>query len=150
MGSLENTTSYTLRTACRSSRVSPYRKSPTLLGKVTGGLGGIYSLVGYFSDILSYARLFALGLVGTVIALVANQMGAMVMGIAIIGYPLGIIVAVLFHLFNLGIGLLSAYVHNARLQFVEFFGKFYEGSGKLFKPLGSNTKYVRIENNGGK
>jgi V/A-type H+-transporting ATPase subunit I len=120
------------------------RKNKGIMGKITGGFGGIYSIVNYFSDILSYARLFGLGLVGAVIGMVANQIGGMLMGIAVIGPVLGIIVMVIFHALNLAIGLLSAYVHNARLQFVEFFGKFYEGSGKPFVPFGRNTKYVTI------
>lgn len=120
------------------------RKNKGIFGKITGGFGGLYSLINYASDILSYARLFGLGLVGAVIAMVANLMGGMLIGIPILGWPLGILVAIFFHIFNLAIGLLSAYVHNARLQFIEFFGKFYEGGGRTFVPLGSNLKYVKI------
>lgn len=121
------------------------RKKKGFFGKLSGGFGGIYGLVNYFSDILSYARLFGLGLVGAVIAMVANLMGGMLFAVPVVGYPLGIIVMVFFHVFNLAIGLLSAYVHNARLQFVEFFGKFYEGGGREFTPLGSRTTYVKIK-----
>jgi V/A-type H+-transporting ATPase subunit I len=115
-----------------------------ILGKIVGAISGVYSLVGYFSDVLSYARLFAIALVGSVIGLVANTMGAMFFGIPVIGYPLGIIIAILFHTINLGLGLLGAYVHGARLQFIEFFSKFYRGEGKLFTPVGGNLKYTRI------
>ena len=121
------------------------RKGKGIGGKLSGGFGGIYSLVGYFSDVLSYARLFGLGLVGAVIAMIANIMAGMLFGIPVVGIPLGILIALVFHVFNLALGLLSAYVHNARLQFVEFFGKFYEGGGRPFTPLGGGTKYVRIK-----
>ena len=121
------------------------RNGKGIFGKLAGGFGGLYSLVNYVSDILSYARLFGLGLVGAVIAMVANIIAGMLFGIPIIGIPIGILVALVFHAFNLALGLLSAYVHNARLQFVEFFGKFYEGGGKEFTPLGNNTKHIKIK-----
>jgi len=114
------------------------------IGKAVGGFGGVYScFVGYFSDILSYARLFGLGLVGAVIAMVANEMAAMMSGNPIL-MVFGIIVALALHAFNLAIGLLSAYIHNARLQFIEFFSKFYEGDGVIFNPMGGNLRYTRI------
>ncbi|MDE7107559.1 MAG: hypothetical protein K2O39_04475, partial [Clostridiales bacterium] len=58
-------------------------------------------------------------------------------------YVVGAIVLAVLHLFNLGLGVLSAYVHDARLQFLEFYGKFYDGGGRLFAPLGQKTKYIR-------
>ena len=121
------------------------RKKKGFFGKVTGSFGGIYSLVGYFSDIVSYARLFGLALVGAVVAMVGNTMGEMLFAIPFIGIPIGILVALLFHAFNLALGLLSAYVHGARLQFVEFFSKFYLGEGKVFKPTSANLKYTRLK-----
>jgi len=120
------------------------RKKKGIMGKLSGGFAALYSLVNYFSDILSYARLFGLGLVGAVIATVANSMGAMLLPMPILGIPLAILVAVMFHAFNLAIGLLSAYVHNARLQFIEFFSKFYQGGGKQFVPMGSELRYTKI------
>ncbi|MCL2539937.1 MAG: V-type ATP synthase subunit I [Firmicutes bacterium] len=122
------------------------RKNKGFFGKITGGIAGVYSLVNYAGDILSYARLFAIGLVGAVIATVANRMGVMVFDIPGVGIPLGILVAVVFHSFNVGLAVLGAYVHNARLQFVEFFGKFYTGEGTPFAPMGTNTKYVILKN----
>lgn len=121
------------------------RNKKGIPGKLSGGFGALYSLVNYFSDILSYARLFGLGLVGAVIASVANTMGGMLFAIPIIGIPLAILVAAIFHAVNLAIGLLSAYVHNARLQFIEFFSKFYQGGGKQFVPMGSGLKYTKIK-----
>ncbi len=114
-------------------------------GYCLGMFSGAYKLVNYFSDILSYARLFGVGLVGCVIAYVANFLCSMFSGAGVIGLILGGIIAVLFHALNIALSLLSAYIHNARLQFVEFFGKFYEGSGTPFVPMASKLRYARIQ-----
>ena len=120
------------------------RKAKTIMGKIIGGFSGGYSLVGYFSDVLSYARLFGLALVGAVIAMVANIMGGLFTGMWFT-WPIAIVIAVAFHTFNLGLACLSAYIHNSRLQFIEFFGKFYEGNGTIFMPIGSQLQYVKIK-----
>ncbi len=93
---------------------------------------------------LSYSRLLALGLATGVIASVVNQMGSM-LGKSVAGVILFIVVFIIGHAMNLAINLLGAYVHTNRLQFVEFFGKFYEGGGKPFEPFESDTKYVTIQ-----
>ena len=108
-----------------------------------GGFSGLYGLVNLLSDVLSYARLFGLGLASGAIGMAFNTLGSMFFSIPIAGYAIGIIILVPLHAFNLGIGVLGAYVHNARLQFLEFYGKFYEGGGRLFAPLGERTKYIR-------
>lgn len=113
-------------------------------GYVVGMFSGAYKLVNYFSDILSYARLFGVGLVGCVIAYVANFLCGMFANVGWVGIILGGIVAILFHTLNIALSLLSAYIHNARLQFVEFFGKFYEGTGTPFVPMASKLRYARI------
>ena len=120
------------------------RKKKGFFGKLSGAFSGVYGLINYLSDIISYARLFGLALVGCVICYIGNTMGALMFGIPIIGYPIGILIAIIFHTFNIGLGLLGAYVHGARLQFVEFFGKFYTGDGTPFSPMGSNLQYSRI------
>lgn len=79
-----------------------------------------------------------------VIASVMNQMGSM-LGDSILGWIVFILVFVIGHIFNLLINLLGAYVHTCRLQYVEFFGKFFEGGGKEFHPFRENTKYVDIK-----
>ena len=114
-------------------------------GYLVGAFSGAYKLVNYFSDILSYARLFGVGLVGCVIAYVANYLFGMFTGLGVVGYLIGGVIAVIFHALNIGLGLLSTYIHNARLQFVEFFGKFYNGSGTPFVPLGSQLRYIRLQ-----
>ena len=107
--------------------------------KVGGAFGNLYSLVNFFSDLLSYTRLFGLGLATGVIALVFNQIGMVMLDIHIaLGIIMTPLILIVGHTFNIGINTLGAYVHNSRLQFVEFFGKFYEGGGYLFSPLGSS------------
>ncbi|HHZ05673.1 MAG TPA: V-type ATP synthase subunit I [Clostridiales bacterium] len=107
------------------------------------GAYGLYGVTGYLSDILSYSRLLALGLATGVIAQVFNQIASMFGGG--FGVILFIIIFIIGHSLNIGINALGAYVHTNRLQFVEFFGKFYEGGGKKFSPFKINTKYYKIK-----
>lgn len=117
-------------------------KNPVL--RLALGLYDIYNLTGWLSDVLSYSRLMALGLATGVIAQVVNQMGSL-FGKGIIGAIGFALVFVVGHALSLAINLLGAYVHTNRLQYVEFFGKFYEGGGQAFVPFESNTKYVDIK-----
>lgn len=119
------------------------RNSKNVFGKIIGGFKGLYGLVNLLSDLLSYCRLFGLCLASCAIGLAFNSLGGIIMDIPVAGYVVGAIVLVVLHLFNLGLGVLSAYVHDARLQFLEFYGKFYDGGGRLFAPLGQKTKYIR-------
>lgn len=120
------------------------RHNKGVLHKIMGGFSGLYGLVNLLSDLLSYARLFGLGLASGAIGMAFNTLGGMFFSVPVVGYVIGIIVLIPLHAFNLGIGVLGAYVHNARLQFLEFYGKFYEGGGRLFSPMGEKTKYVRF------
>lgn len=107
------------------------------------GIYGVYGVTGYLSDILSYSRLLALGLATGVIAQVFNQIGSMFGGgLGVIPF---VIVFLIGHTLNIGINALGAYVHTNRLQFVEFFGKFYEGGGEKFAPFKINTKHYNIK-----
>lgn len=117
-------------------------KNPAL--RIALGAYDLYNITGWLSDVLSYSRLLALGLATGVIASVINQMGSM-LGNGILGAVLFTIIFIFGHLFNLAINLLGAYVHTCRLQYVEFFGKFYEGGGREFMPFRQNTKYVDIK-----
>ena len=117
-------------------------KNPAL--RIALGAYDLYNITGWLSDVLSYSRLLALGLATGVIASVVNQMGSMG-GKSIGGVILFIIVFVIGHVFNMAINLLGAYVHTCRLQYVEFFGKFYEGGGKPFEPFKLKTKYVDLK-----
>ena len=112
--------------------------------RIALGAYDLYNVTGWLSDILSYSRLLALGLATGVIAQVVNQMGTM-MGKSVGGVILFIVVFIIGHVFNIAINLLGAYVHTNRLQYVEFFGKFYEGGGREFHPFQSNTKYADIK-----
>ena len=120
------------------------RDSRSPVKRFLKGLYGLYNVTGYLSDILSYSRLLALGLATGVIATVFNQMGSMAGG-GVVGAILFIVVFVLGHTLNIGINLLGAYVHTNRLQFVEFFGKFYEGGGKAFRPFSAHTRYYKFK-----
>ncbi len=118
-----------------------------LLGKFTKGFGAVYGIINYVSDILSYARLYGLMLSGAVVAkIVSDYSIGFITGGNVAFIMLGVVLMVVGHIFNLAIGLLGAYIHDARLQYVEFYGKFYEGEGKLFAPLGSNNKYTKLAN----
>ncbi len=120
------------------------RESKAFGKRFLKGLYGVYGITGYLSDVLSYSRLLALGLATGVIASVFNKIGSMFGG-GVVGAILFIIVFVIGHTLNLLINVLGAYVHANRLQYVEFYGKFYNGGGRRFEPFTENTKYYRVE-----
>ena len=105
----------------------------TVFAWLIKGLGGLYSLISFASDLLSYSRILALGLVASVIAQVINMLTSLGSS-GPIGFIFMIIVMILGHGLNLAINLLGTFVHAARLQYIEFFGKFYEDGGESFKP----------------
>lgn len=118
-------------------------------GKVTAVFGEIYNgLTGWFGDILSYSRLMALMLAGSVIAQVFNTLAAMPSqgGVSFLSIVIFIVIFLVGHALNFGLNLLGCFVHDLRLQCLEFFGKFYTDGGKPFRPLEINTKYVDVEN----
>ncbi len=122
------------------------RRSKSIGGKLGMGLVSLYDLTGYLSDVLSYSRLMALGLTGGVLGSVFNIIGSMMGGANIVFGTLGFIAIFLVgHVLNFGINIIGTYVHAARLQYVEFYNKFYESGGKEFAPLNLTTKYVDIE-----
>ena len=109
-------------------------------GKIMGIFGSLYNHVtGYFGDILSYARLMALMLAGSVIAQVFNTLGAIPGNIIIF-----LVISLAGNALNFALNLLGCYVHDLRLQCLEYFGKFYEDGGKPFRPLAMETRYVDI------
>lgn len=120
------------------------RESKNWFKRILKGLYGVYGITSYLSDILSYSRLLALGLATSVISTVFNKMGSMV-GDSIPGVIVFILVFLIGHSLNLAINALGAYVHTNRLQFVEFFGKFYEGGGRKFQPFAIHTKYFKVK-----
>ena len=110
-------------------------------GKLTGVFGSVYNHVtGYFGDILSYTRLMALMLAGSVIAQVFNMLAAMPGNVIAF-----IIISMLGNAMNFGLNLLGCYVHDLRLQCLEFFNKFYVDGGKPFRPMTLDTEYVDLQ-----
>ena len=117
------------------------RSSKNILGKLGGGLYGLYNAAsGYLGDILSYSRLLALGLVTGVIANVINLLGAMTGNIITF-----VLIFLIGHTVNIAINLMGTYVHTSRLQYVEFFSKFYEGAGRSFTPFKIKSKFFTIK-----
>ena len=124
-----------------------------LLSHRQGGWGGrlgmgafqLFSTVFYFGDVLSYVRLMALGMVTGGLGIAVNILVKLVMEKGAVGYLAGAVLFVIAHLFNLAVAMLSAFVHTLRLQYVEFFPKFFEGGGHMFRPLQIKNKYVYVE-----
>lgn len=122
------------------------REMESVGGKIGQGLYALYGLTGYVGDLISYSRLMALGLAGGFVASAFNLMITLIpAGIA--RWIGGILFFVVGHLFNLFISALGAYVHTCRLQYVEYFGKFYEGGGKAYTPFKLENKFVNIKDN---
>lgn len=118
-------------------------KNPIL--KLFNGILSLYDITSIVGDILSYSRLMALGLATGVIASVVNVLGSLG-GNSIVGLISFIVISIFGHLLNFAINMLGAYVHTNRLQYVEFYQKFYEGGGRKYNPLGLNTKYYNFRN----
>ena len=120
------------------------KKNP--LKRLFGGVAKLYDGVSILSDILSYSRLFGLGLASAVVGMVVNQVAMVFINmIPYVGYVVAVVILLVGHVFNLAINTLGAYIHDCRLQYIEFFGKFYTGGGHLFIPYGSKTKYTYID-----
>ena len=119
-------------------------KTKNPIKRLISGLGALYGITGWVSDLLSYIRLFGMGLATGVIGMVINILVNMISRFGPIGVVLGALVFVGGHMFNAGINIFGAYVHSCRLQYIEFFGKFYEDGGKPFIPLADTGRYVYI------
>ncbi|MBO7710778.1 MAG: V-type ATP synthase subunit I [Lachnospiraceae bacterium] len=120
------------------------RQTKNWVLRILLGAYDIYGVTGWLSDILSYSRLLALGLASGVIANVVNMMAGMFGG-GVVGAVVFVLIFVVGHTLNFAINVLGAYVHTNRLQFVEFFGKFYEGGGEPFTPFKVENKYIQIK-----
>ena len=119
------------------------RDKKNIFARLLSGIISLYDVTSYVSDALSYSRLMALGLATGVIAQVVNTMGTLGGG-GILNGIVFIVVFVVGHALNFAINCLGAYVHTNRLQYVEFFSKFYEGGGREFAPLAMHTKYYEF------
>lgn len=111
--------------------------------RLSKGFGALYGIINLFSDILSYARLFGLMLSGAIIGSIVNDLAAGFLTSAST-FLVGAIILAIGHGFNLAMGALGAYIHVARLQYIEFFSRFYEGEGEVFVPFGSKFSYINL------
>jgi V/A-type H+/Na+-transporting ATPase subunit I len=119
------------------------RAEKSIGGKLGTGFYSLYGITGYVGDLVSYTRLAALGLATGFIGSAFNIMVEM-LGKSVFTIVFAVIVFAFGHIFNLLINALGAYVHTSRLQYLEYFGKFYEGGGKAFNPLKFNSQYYNI------
>lgn len=125
------------------------RSRPNLAKRLIKGAGSLYDVTSYISDTLSYARIFALGMATGVMGSVFNTLASMLYSgttgvMFAICIVLAMILLVALHAFSLVINVLGSFVHTARLQYIEYFGKFYEAGGRPFRPLSYRTKNVRV------
>ncbi|MDR1510503.1 MAG: V-type ATP synthase subunit I [Synergistaceae bacterium] len=122
------------------------RSKKSVLGKLFSGVMSLYNVTSYLGDLLSYSRLLALGLGSAAVGMVINMLAGLVApSLHGFGVLIGILIFVLGHVFSMAVNLLGAFVHPLRLQYVEFFSKFYEASGEEFAPLSISTQYVNIQ-----
>lgn len=124
------------------------RAKKGFFGKLFGGLLSLYDVVNYAADLVSYMRIMALGLSGGVIASVVNIMATTMIspsgGKMVIGIIVMIPILLIGHIFNIALNLLGCFVHTSRLQYIEFFGKFFEDGGRPFSPLAPRNTYTKI------
>jgi V/A-type H+-transporting ATPase subunit I len=119
------------------------RESKNPIAKLFNGIMSLYGITGYLGDVLSYSRLLALGLATGVVGSVINTL-ATLSSPGIVSTITFVLIIIVGTAFNLAINALGAFVHSSRLQYVEFFGKFYKGGGESFKPFKISTKYIKI------
>ncbi len=120
------------------------REKEGIVQKAISGVLSLYNITAYLGDVLSYSRLLALGLATSAIAMIINMLSTLAGGIPYFGWVIGIVLCLGGHLFSVAVNVLGAFVHSLRLQYVEFFSKFYTGGGKLFAPLNYSTSFINI------
>ena len=118
---------------------------PGIFNKIISGFLALYGSTSYLGDILSYSRLLALGFGSAVIGMVINLLGGLAADIPYVGWLVAIVVIVGGHIFSIAINILGSFVHPLRLQYVEFFGKFYSGGGEPFTPLTLSQEFVNVK-----
>ncbi|MFW0861708.1 MAG: V-type ATP synthase subunit I [Dethiobacter sp.] len=119
------------------------RTQPTIVKKLLSGVLSLYNITGYLSDVLSYSRLLALGLATGVIAIAINTMAGLLQGSPFLFVPM-VIILIVGHTFNLVINTLGSYIHSSRLQYIEFYNRFYEGGGRRFVPFQLKTRHLEV------
>lgn len=120
------------------------RSKKNIILRIFGGLYSLYGITSYLGDVLSYSRLFALGLTTTIIAMLGRTIAGLFGSSPYFGWIIWIVIFVGFTVFNILMSGLGAFVHSARLNYVEFFTKFYENGGKPFQPFQYKTKYIKF------
>jgi V/A-type H+-transporting ATPase subunit I len=120
------------------------REKPGVIRKAVFGVLSLYNVTSYLGDVLSYSRLLALGLATSAIAMIVNTLTNLVSGIPYVGWVLAALIFFGGHLFSVVVNVLGAFIHSLRLQYVEFFSKFYSGGGRIFSPLKFETRYTNI------
>ena len=118
---------------------------PNWFKKIINGFLALYGSTSYLGDILSYSRLLALGFGSAVIGMVINLLGGLAADIPYVGWLVAIVVIIGGHIFSIAINILGSFVHPLRLQYVEFFGKFYTGGGEPFTPLTLSQEFVNVK-----
>lgn len=121
------------------------REKSGIVSKAVSGLLSLYGVTSYLGDVLSYSRLLALGLATSAVGVIINMLAGLAGDVPYIGWILAVLLIVGGHTFSIAVNLLGAFVHSLRLQYVEFFSKFYTGGGKIFSPLSYNTNFVTIK-----
>ncbi|MGB4210021.1 MAG: V-type ATP synthase subunit I, partial [Thermovirgaceae bacterium] len=124
------------------------RDKPGVIRKVVSGVLSLYNVTSYLGDVLSYSRLLALGLATSAIAMIGNTLTILVSGIPYVGWVLAFLIFFGGHLFSVVVNVLGSFIHSLRLQYVEFFSKFYSAGGRAFDPLRVVTKFTRITGQG--
>ena len=143
-GALVNISKYSALAAMVGIVLTNGRQEASLGGKLGQGFYSLYGITGYVGDLVSYTRLAALGLATGFISYAFNVMLDMVSFNLVSAIVFGGSIFIIGHVFNLFINALGSYVHTSRLQYLEFFGKFYEGGGQAFEPLKYKSKYFKI------
>ena len=121
------------------------REKKGFFAKAFSGIMSLYNVTGFLGDVLSYSRLLALGLGSAAVGMVINVLATLVAGVPYVGIILAALIFIVGHLFSIAVNLLGAFIHSLRLQYVEFFGKFYSASGHDFMPLSNAAQYSRIQ-----
>jgi len=121
------------------------REKKGIINKIISGFLALYGSTSYLGDILSYSRLLALGFGSAVIGMVINLLGGLAADIPYVGWLVAVVVIVGGHLFSIAINILGSFVHPLRLQYVEFFGKFYSGGGEPFTPMTLSQEYINVK-----
>ena len=122
------------------------REKEGIVGKAISGLLSLYSVTSYLGDVLSYSRLLALGLATSAVGVIINMLAGLAGDVPYIGWIIALLLLIGGHVFSIAVNVLGAFVHSLRLQYVEFFSKFYTGGGTIFSPLTYKTAFVAIKN----